>query len=119
VGLETKMKTTVGTPLYMSLEILKSLEYTSKCDIWALGFIFYELLHGETPWRGNREYELANNIEHQPLAIRRKDLSPDTVSFLKGTLQIYEKDRLSWNEVFMHPIFNGLFVSMADENREF
>lgn len=42
--------TMVGTPLYMSLEILKGESYTSKCDIWALGFIFYELLHGETPW---------------------------------------------------------------------
>jgi serine/threonine protein kinase len=34
-------QTAVGTPLYMSLEILKGEEYTSKCDIWALGFIFY------------------------------------------------------------------------------
>jgi len=41
-----KMKTTVGTPLYMSIEILKSLEYSSKCDIYALGVIFYEMLHG-------------------------------------------------------------------------
>lgn len=40
------MKTTVGTPLYMSLEILQAKVYTSKCDIWALGFIFYEMLHG-------------------------------------------------------------------------
>jgi serine/threonine protein kinase len=31
----------VGTPLYMSLEILKGKPYTSKCDIWALGLIFY------------------------------------------------------------------------------
>ena len=50
------MKTAVGTPLYMSLQILKSLNYTSKCDIWALGFIFYELLHGETPWSASREF---------------------------------------------------------------
>ena len=30
----------------MSIEILKSLEYSSKCDIYALGVIFYEMLHG-------------------------------------------------------------------------
>jgi serine/threonine protein kinase len=28
----------------MSLEILKGRPYTSKCDIWALGFIFYEVI---------------------------------------------------------------------------
>jgi serine/threonine protein kinase len=31
----------VGTPLYWPLQILKSESYTSKCDIWAVGFIFY------------------------------------------------------------------------------
>lgn len=34
-------QTIVGTPLYMSLQILKSQPYSSKCDIWALGFIYY------------------------------------------------------------------------------
>ena len=38
-----KNQTFVGTPLYMSVEILKSEYYTSKCDIWALGIIFYEV----------------------------------------------------------------------------
>jgi serine/threonine protein kinase len=36
-----KNATSVGTPLYMPLQILKSEAYTSKCDIWATGFIFY------------------------------------------------------------------------------
>ena len=56
------MQSTVGTPLYMSLQILKGLRYTSKCDIWALGFIFYEMLHGKTPWTGNNQYMLIQNI---------------------------------------------------------
>lgn len=38
---KSMVSTAVGTPLYMSLEILKGDKYTSKCDIWALGFIFY------------------------------------------------------------------------------
>lgn len=50
------MFSAVGTPLYMPIEILKSENYTSKCDIWALGFIFYELLHGDTPWSAGREF---------------------------------------------------------------
>lgn len=40
---QAKNQTMVGTPLYMSLQLLKGQPYTSKCDIWALGFIFYEV----------------------------------------------------------------------------
>jgi serine/threonine protein kinase len=39
-------ETYTGTPAYMSLQQLKCKKYTSKCDIWAIGTIFYEILHG-------------------------------------------------------------------------
>jgi uncharacterized Zn finger protein len=51
-----KNASSVGTPLYMPLQILKSEAYTSKCDIWATGFIFYEMLHGKTPWTAHTEF---------------------------------------------------------------
>ena len=40
----------VGTPLYMPLESLVKSYYSVKTDIFALGVILYELLHGRTPW---------------------------------------------------------------------
>lgn len=64
---KVQKQTIVGTPLYMSPQILKSHPYSSKCDIWALGFIFYEMLHGRTPWTGKSEYNLLENIENKPL----------------------------------------------------
>ncbi len=53
-----KNQTCVGTPLYMSIQVLKNQDYTSKCDIWALGMIFYEALHGRTAWTAKSQYEL-------------------------------------------------------------
>jgi serine/threonine protein kinase len=50
-----KNSSLVGTPLYMAPEILKSERYTSKCDIWSIGIILYELLHGLTPWDAGTE----------------------------------------------------------------
>ena len=38
----------VGTPLYMSPQILDNKKYTSKTDIWSIGFIFYETLCGKS-----------------------------------------------------------------------
>jgi serine/threonine protein kinase len=45
-----KVQSAVGSPLYMPIQILKSKEYASKCDIFSLGVIFYQMLHGKTPW---------------------------------------------------------------------
>ena len=59
--------TLVGTPLYMSPQLLMSEKYTSKCDIWALGVITYELLFGRLPWMGESEMDLIKNIIKNPL----------------------------------------------------
>lgn len=56
VSKKMKSETTVGTPLYMSLELLKGEPYSSKCDVWAVGFIFYELLHHRPPWTADTVY---------------------------------------------------------------
>ena len=44
------MKSIVGTPLYMSPQILQKEKYTAKSDLWSIGLIYYEMLHGRTPW---------------------------------------------------------------------
>ena len=47
------LQTIAGTPLYMAPQILKKTPYTTKCDIWSTGIIFYELLVGKLPWTAN------------------------------------------------------------------
>jgi serine/threonine-protein kinase ULK/ATG1 len=44
------MKSIVGTPLYMSPQILKRTKYTAKSDLWSIGLMYYEMLNGRTPW---------------------------------------------------------------------
>jgi serine/threonine protein kinase len=50
----------VGTPLYMPPESIEECVYSHKSDFFALGCIFYELLHGKTPWYRKDEKALAN-----------------------------------------------------------
>lgn len=47
------MRSIVGTPLYMSPQILNKQAYTNKSDLWSLGLIFYEMIYGQTPWPAN------------------------------------------------------------------
>jgi serine/threonine protein kinase len=42
--------TLLGTPLYMSPQILNNENYSIKTDVWSLGIIFYELVSGVHPW---------------------------------------------------------------------
>lgn len=57
----------VGSPIYMAPQILEGKHFTSKCDIWSLGVMFYELLYGVTPWMAPGQYELLKKIQNQPL----------------------------------------------------
>ena len=43
-------RTSVGTPLYMSPQVLLHQPYNIKCDVWSLGVILYRLLCWILPW---------------------------------------------------------------------
>lgn len=45
-----KMSDMAGTPLYSAPQVLEGTNYTTKCDIWSMGVIYYELLFGRLPF---------------------------------------------------------------------
>lgn len=51
-------KTFVGTPLYMSPELVRNKKYNTKSDVWALGCLIYELSALKAPFNA----ELGKNI---------------------------------------------------------
>ena len=62
-------RTFVGTPIYMSPQVLSQKQYTSKTDVWSLGVMFFELLFGKLPYSGFSEQDLYRNILRGPLHI--------------------------------------------------
>ena len=42
-----------------------------------------------------------------------------TINFLQKVLKPFEADRICWDEVFKHDIFEGYFDSYLAENKEF
>lgn len=48
VTLESKQLagTQVGSPMFMSPQVINGIQYSNKCDIWSLGIVFYYMLFG-------------------------------------------------------------------------
>ena len=67
-------KTFVGTPYYLSPELLSNLPYGPASDVWALGCIFYEIATLEHPFDAKNFPQLATkiiNTEPEPISSRR------------------------------------------------
>ncbi|KAJ8100638.1 kinase-like domain-containing protein [Lipomyces tetrasporus] len=55
--------TYVGTPYYMSPEVLLDQPYTPQSDIWSLGCVIYELCALQPPFTGKSHMHLAQKIK--------------------------------------------------------
>lgn len=56
-------KTYVGTPYYMSPEVLMDNPYLPVCDIWLLGCVLFELCTLQPPFLANTHLQLQNKIK--------------------------------------------------------
>ncbi len=74
----TEANVTVGTAAYMSPEQISGGEVDGRSDIFSLGIIFYELLSGSRPFRGEHPTAMAYSIIHDepsPLEIQSEALA--------------------------------------------
>lgn len=56
------MDTKLGTPYYVSPEVLQG-KYDKGCDMWSIGVITFVLLSGEPPFHGKNAAELFKKIK--------------------------------------------------------
>jgi serine/threonine protein kinase len=79
----------------MSPEALKKNIYSIKNDIWSIGIMIYEMLHGETPWECRTENELIDKMTRVPVKFKETvTVSKEVKDFIRKCLEIDENRRM-------------------------
>ena len=94
-----KASTCIGTPYYISPEIINEEEYSYKTDIWSLGVCIYQLMALRVPFEGGSVSMLALKIvkgKYEPLP---KTYSKELRELVAKMLKVNVNERISIKEV--------------------
>ncbi|MFN9719507.1 MAG: protein kinase domain-containing protein, partial [Planctomycetota bacterium] len=65
---------TMGTPLYMSPEQVSGRELDPRSDVYSFGVTCFQLLSGETPFKGNSPVQIAmQHLKNPPPSLKQKN----------------------------------------------
>ena len=96
--------TLCGSPMYMAPEIINRLDYNNKSDLWSVGIIMYEMLHGYTPFKVTNFFDLIRYINKNQITINIT-ISEECENLLLGLLQQNVNKRIEWVSFFNHKWF--------------
>ena len=101
----SKKITKIGTPFYMSPEVILQNKYDYKCDVWSLGITSIEMAEGEPPFAKVKGYwVLKKIITHPPKGLKNKEKwSPEFNNFVEACLTYDPEKRPSAKELLQHP----------------
>ncbi|XP_058891691.1 G protein-coupled receptor kinase 5-like isoform X3 [Acipenser ruthenus] len=106
----------VGTVGYMAPEVLNNQRYTTCPDYWGLGCLIYEMIAGQSPFRGRKEKVKRDEVDKRVLEseeVYSDKFSEEAKSVCKALLTKDPKERLGCKgesalEVKRHPFFKSI-----------
>ena len=115
--------TQTGTPYYASPEIWNDKPYNSKCDIWSLGCIIYEMANLHVPFRGTSLHQLYSKIMkgiYPQLSMR---YSNDLKNIIRIILNVDAQKRPSAEELLKNEIIlrkiREYGININNENKKY
>ena len=117
--------TFVGTPLYVSPEMLHETKSLPASDLWALGCIIYKMHTGNVPFEDRSETGTFDKILNRELSFPpQANLTNEAKDLIDKLLQINPKTRLGTGRpgtpndlqaIKKHPYFRGIDFSQLTE----
>ena len=91
--------TNVGTPYYMSPELVDQIEYNDKSDVWSLGAIVYELCMLEPLFKSDGIFQLSRKIKEGKTQRISATFSDELDRVINLMLEVRHEKRPSINEL--------------------
>ena len=110
-----KAKTKVGTPYYLSPEIINSKPYDLKSDIWALGVLLYEMMTFKMPFNANSLPSLSLKIIRGYYQPPPSSYSKDLIDLVKRCLNLDPKKRPTAESILKLPFIKKRIFGFLDE----
>jgi len=85
----TQTGQTIGSPAYMSPEQAAGRPIDNRCDIFSLGIVFYEIITGERPFKGDTYQEMITSIISEkpvPPSKLRVDVNDEIENIIHKTI---------------------------------
>ncbi|CAH0400088.1 unnamed protein product [Chilo suppressalis] len=100
-----KRKSLVGTPYWMSPEVISRLPYGPEVDVWSLGIMVVEMVDGEPPFFNEPPLQAMRRIRDMPPPRPRcaSRCPPDLISFIECALVRDPAQRQSAARLLHHP----------------
>lgn len=98
-------RTQTGTPYYTSPEIWENKPYGSKCDIWSIGCVIYEMAMLKPPFQA-KSYEGLYRKVKAGVYERVEGYSQKVVQLIQKCLQVDERNRWSADTILTSHLFN-------------
>ena len=96
-----KRSTFCGTVEYMAPEIVNNENYDLGIDIWSLGILLYELIHGFSPFNAKNSHEIMLKIKEHKI-IYYKTISDECKHLIEVLLNPNPEQRIKVKDIFTH-----------------